>query len=202
MLLLTYVRGHAPGKRHQSAHTLWAYKMQPTPVRKCADDLVAVVAAATRLHARCIAAAYGPSTAITFIPSSRFPDRRHPVANLARHVHIVAGAERFALGLGRGIDVPGRTVRSDRFVVPDQFMDRVQGRHIMVVDDTWTSGAKVQSAAVTLHEAGAARVTALVVGRWCDYTRSEHKTMLDSHTEAYDALVCPVSGEACTEAAV
>lgn len=88
-------------------------------------------------------------------------------------------------------------MRADRFTVPEHQRERVRKRHVLVVDDTWTSGAKVQSAAVALKDAGAAQVTALVVGRWCNYTWPEHRAMLDSLTEPYDALVCPVTGADC-----
>ncbi|GLZ37654.1 hypothetical protein [Actinokineospora sp. NBRC 105648] len=200
VVLLAYVKGYAPGGPHQSAHTVRAYKQEPWPVRKCATDLASMVSVATRLHGNCIADAHGPCSAITFVPSVRHPGTDHPVVTLARQVSGL-GVDRAAhvvLGLGPGSD-PGydRTVRADRFELSGQNRSRVRGRHVMVVDDTWTSGAKVQSAAVALRDAGAEHVTALVVGRWCDYRAPDHKAMLDSLDTPYDALVCPVSGGTC-----
>lgn len=58
---------------------------------------------------------------------------------------------------------------ASRALDPDRFgviaPDRVVGRHVLLVEDTWVSGASVQSAAVALHRAGARRVTALCVAR-------------------------------------
>lgn len=56
-----------------------------------------------------------------------------------------------------------RVLDPDRFgvIAPDQ----VVGRHVLLVEDTWVSGASVQSAAVALHRAGARRVTALCAAR-------------------------------------
>lgn len=42
----------------------------------------------------------------------------------------------------------------------------VAGKRILVVDDVYTSGAHLQSAAAVLHDAGAASVVALVIGRY------------------------------------
>ena len=39
------------------------------------------------------------------------------------------------------------------------------GRHVLLVDDTFVTGARVQSAAAALHRGGADVVAALVVGR-------------------------------------
>jgi adenine/guanine phosphoribosyltransferase-like PRPP-binding protein len=39
---------------------------------------------------------------------------------------------------------------------------------VLLVDDTWTTGARAQSAAIALHDAGAARVAVVVLGRHFD----------------------------------
>jgi hypothetical protein len=75
--------------------------------------------------------------------------------------------------------------------------NELKGQHVLLVEDTWLSGGKVQSAAVALKDAGAAHVTALCVARWCHYPWPDHRSMLDSLTEYYDALVCPVDGSQC-----
>ncbi|WP_146134810.1 ComF family protein [Actinopolyspora mortivallis] len=104
---------------------------------------------------------------------------------------------RLLVEIGPGFDDSDRVVRADRFVVPDEYRERVRGKHVLVVDDTWTSGAKMQSAAVALSDAGAAQVTALCVARWCRYDWPDHRELLDSCTEPYDAFDCPVLGEDC-----
>ena len=39
---------------------------------------------------------------------------------------------------------------------------------VLLVDDTWTTGGRAQSAAIALHDAGAARVAVVVLGRHFD----------------------------------
>ena len=39
---------------------------------------------------------------------------------------------------------------------------------MLLVDDTWTTGANAQSAAARLRLAGAERVAVIVLGRWFD----------------------------------
>lgn len=196
VLILTYVRGRQPRMPHQSAHTVRAYK-RAQPVERCAEDMALMVRAASDLHSDCIEAQCGgPWSSVTFVPSRTHPDGAHPVAELARQIRRNNGAKnRFLLGIGTGFDAE-RTVRADRFTVPPEYVDRVAGKHVLLIEDTWVSGAKVQSAAVSLHDAGAARVTALCVARWCRDDWPAHKELLDSCTVPYDALTCPVTGVA------
>ncbi len=43
---------------------------------------------------------------------------------------------------------------------------RLRGRNVLVIDDTWTTGAHAQSASAALKVAGAAAVAVLAIGRW------------------------------------
>jgi orotate phosphoribosyltransferase len=45
---------------------------------------------------------------------------------------------------------------------------RVSGEDVLLVDDTWVSGASAQSAAAALKLAGARRVAIIVLGRHID----------------------------------
>jgi predicted amidophosphoribosyltransferase len=45
---------------------------------------------------------------------------------------------------------------------------RVSGADVLLVDDSWVSGASAQSAAAALKLAGAARVAIVVIGRHVD----------------------------------
>ncbi|NYH80886.1 hypothetical protein FHR84_004258 [Actinopolyspora biskrensis] len=200
VLLLTYVRGQQPRTQHQSAHTVRAYKWPWSPVERCLNDLRLMVLAATRIHARCVAESAGRIwDSVTFVPSRNRPGAEHPVAELARHVAFRNRSEnRLVLEIGPGFDASERVVRTDQFVVPDGYRERVMGKHVLLVDDTWTSGAKMQSAAVALSDAGAEQVTALCVARWCRHDWPDHRELLDSCAEPYDAFGCPVLGEGCS----
>jgi len=70
---------------------------------------------------------------------------------------------------------------------------------VLVVEDTWVSGATAQSAAITLKDAGATAVTVLAVARWLRNDWPDHRMVIDGLTEPYDALVCPVTGAACPQ---
>jgi len=196
-VILTYARGYAPFV-HQSVHTVKGYKRNP-PATKSVDDLKLMVLGATVLHGSCLAVTAGePWGAITFVPSENFPEGTHPLAQLAR---AAVGANtpdnRLTLALGPGIGLGGRSVRADRFSVPPEYCDRVRGRHVLLVEDTWTTGSKAQSAAIALKAAGARYVTVLCLARWCRHDWSDHRALLDSCTDPYDAFACPVTGGAC-----
>ncbi len=200
--ILAYARGYAPGL-HQSAHHVREYKAIP-PAEKCAEDLAMMILAATYIHWRCIAGQGSGAIwdSVTFVPSKSRPGPEHPVAELARNVALCNGSKnRFRLHLGVGYDAPKRTIVRDRFSVPESALGRVVGKRILLVDDTWTTGGTVQSAAVALHDAGAGHVTALCVARWCRHDWSDHRQLLDSCTAPYDAFVCPVQNPSCAVAA-
>lgn len=53
---------------------------------------------------------------------------------------------------------------SDRFMLAAD--SEVRGRHVLLVEDTWTTGGNAQSAALTLRHGGAASVTIVALARW------------------------------------
>ena len=55
-----------------------------------------------------------------------------------------------------------REVNSDLFTV----IGNVQAQHILLIDDTWTTGAHMLSAVGALRTAGAAHITAIALARW------------------------------------
>jgi hypothetical protein len=121
------------------------------------------------------------------------------VAELARAVHgVYDHAAKVALIVGPGLgETPSRAPRPDRFVIPATYRPFITGRHVLVVDDTWVSGAKSQSAALALKDAGAARVTVLCVTRWLRHDWPDHRQLIDTLDEPYDAMCCPVTGDRC-----
>lgn len=198
VVTLTYAQDRHPKGRHQSVYTAYAYKYVP-PAETCEQDMRLLVRAATVIHGRCIAAV-GWWDSVTFVPSTK--------RELAPHLQAAAGLAKMVrwnnaadhrLVLERGPSAQGlaRTIFPDRFVVPERYTDRVQGKHVLVVDDTWTSGAKMQSAAMALKDAGARRVTALCVTRWTRWDWSDHEAVLRTLDTPYDPLRCPVHGGIC-----
>lgn len=88
-------------------------------------------------------------------------DPEHPLARVLGAVPELAGRLRPVLfpGLRR---VERLKASSDAFVAAEQL---VADRRVLLVDDTYTTGAHVHSAAVAVESAHAARVSLLVVGR-------------------------------------
>ena len=144
-------------------------------------------------HERCIAAAAGsPISLRVVIPSLTSRPGVHPFAQIARAAGV----------LGETTLMPTPTALCDRVVRADKFTltpgTRVDGRHVLVLDDMWTTGSNAQSAAVALRRAGAAAVSVMVVGRWLkpDHPRTAH--FIDTRLQRdYDPDLCPVTGGQC-----
>ncbi len=98
---------------------------------------------------------------------------------------------------------PGAT--NDRVVSASQFevvgAPNLNGQHILVLDDTWTTGSRAQSAALRLHEAGANYVSVMVMGRWVSPDFGNNATFISKRIERkdnpYNPRICPVTGADC-----
>lgn len=198
VLPLAYVRGWMQ-PRHQSEHHVWQYKHRTFPDPRCMQDLQLMVSAAAVLHGPCIARAMGRWwETVTFVPSATRRGTDHPVVELARRAaDQTPGAARILLAPGPSIGGDRHTLMADRFVVPSESESLVVSRHILVVDDTWVSGAKAQSAALALRAAGAWGVTVLCVARWLSWNWSEQQQLIRSLNAPYDATRCPISSGTC-----
>ncbi len=162
-----------------------------------------MAATATYLHGGCIEAVVGAWQAVTFVPSTRFPGSVQPIAAIARQVHGVhPSTAKVGLDIGPGLEATDRVPRADRFVVPAEYVSAIAGRHVLVVEDTWVSGGKAQSASIALKAAGAACVTVLVLARWLNYTWQDHRQLIEILTDPYDATRCPVTGGECPSSVV
>ncbi|MFC3453531.1 hypothetical protein [Amycolatopsis speibonae] len=137
--------------------------------------------------------------AITFIPSANCPGPEHPSAGLARQIaDLNPAARRIRLKIGPAFaSEPFRSPRIGRFVVAQEFQPAIHGRHVLVVDDTWVSGDKAQSAALALKASGATKVTILCVARLLKYDWDDHRLLIEDLNDPYDALRCPVTGDSC-----
>ncbi len=84
----------------------------------------------------------------------------HPLHHIVRQVWGPRYPEaRVSLTVGAGVQ--GREYNPLRFTADPI----ASGSHVILIDDSWTTGANVQSAATTLKRAGAAEVSALILGR-------------------------------------
>jgi len=125
--------------------------------RRLRPRVAALLARFLQHHGRCVGAWDG----ITIVPSSVGRVGRHPLAETIEMVPELAATRTELLAVGRR--PAGHLVASDEgFTVTTQ----VRGRRVLLVDDTFTSGAEVQSAASALQAAGATIPAAVVIGRY------------------------------------
>ena len=147
-------------------HTaLRGYKDSLAPVsQRFTLELAAVLWRFLDRHEGCLAARVGVSEfeVVATVPStSPERDETHP---LHRIVGTIVGHTRDRYGQllrPSGKDIDPREFDPRRYVATQ----RLAGESILLIDDTWTTGANVESAAAVLREAGAGRIGAVVIGR-------------------------------------
>jgi hypothetical protein len=149
----------------QLHHALASYKrLTGDAATRLGVQLAAVLWRYLYVHERCIARAAGTEgfAMVTTVPSGETArDETHP---LRRIVGELVGATRHRHEqLVRRSDaaVAPRTFDAGKYVATR----RLAGEAVLLIDDTWTTGASAQSAAATLKAAGAGRVAAVVIGR-------------------------------------
>jgi predicted amidophosphoribosyltransferase len=134
-------------------------------VQQVREQLSTVVAATiarfTRRHWRCIIRMVGGEPSIvTTVPSTGGRMPPHPLVEAVQRSALLNPLHHDLLHLG---DVPLRRLRaSDRGFVSKYSL---RGHRVLLVEDTFTSGTRTQSAASALRLAGADAVGVLVVGR-------------------------------------
>jgi hypothetical protein len=128
-------------------------------------ELAAVLWRHLAAHERCLAhaAGVGGFDLVTTVPSSD-PDRddAHPLHRLVGSV--VRPTRDRHLRLLRRTRTEARSHEFSRARY-ETAGPQLGGRSVLLVDDTWTTGANVQSAAAALKLAGAGQVAAVVIGR-------------------------------------
>jgi phosphoribosylpyrophosphate synthetase len=121
-------------------------------------------------HGACIAQAAGSRwDSVAVVPSSaRIPAARRPPPLLAGHpleevlgsVPPLSGLVQVEIGRGPG-SADHLAPEAEAFSVGGE----ARGRRVLLVDDTWVTGARMQSAAAALVEGGAQVVAMVVAGR-------------------------------------
>ncbi|MFD5826834.1 ComF family protein [Lentzea sp. NPDC060358] len=124
--------------------------------RRFTNELASVLATFLAKHQDCL----GGFDLVTVVPSSQ--GRTSPLVDVLER-RISRTSARFA----RALTTESQNTREMRPDSYDVVID-VREKSVLLVDDTWTSGASLQSAAVALKRAGSARVVGLVIGRYVD----------------------------------
>lgn len=131
-----------------------------------ATQVAAILARFTALHLRCVAAVLGGDPAVvTSVPSTRPQPRpgRHSLETAIMRVGRLAPLYRPLLAPGP-VYVDHNLADDEAFALPR----RLSGERVLLLDDTFTTGARLQSAASALRLNGASAVAAVVIGRVID----------------------------------
>ena len=105
-------------------------------------------------------------TAWATIPSttgSPRAGREHPLRHIVRKVLPSVPEVKM-----RAVGAKNRALSPELFQLDGVYSNETM-RHVLLIDDTWTTGGNVQSAAVMLKRAGARRVTVFCVARVVNY---------------------------------
>lgn len=146
------------------------------------------------LHQRCIERRIGqPVTSRVTVPSLQGRAGAHPFTAIAHEIRAVDDS----LAL-----VPSAAATNNRIVSSAQFdivpQRNMKGEHVLVLDDTWTTGSRTQSAALALHDAGADHVSVMVLGRWLSQTYGNNAEFIRAQLRKdYNPRICPVTGGDC-----
>jgi predicted amidophosphoribosyltransferase len=173
----------------QLHHALAAYKRLSGEVaRRLCLQLGAVLWRYLAMHERCLAAAASAKFALVTTVPSGDPAREesHPLAWIVGEVVEPTRARYEPL-----------LRRSDAAVVlrafdPAKFrpLRSLDGESVLLVDDTWTTGASAQSAAAALKTAGAGTVAVVVIGRHVNRDWRENDRRLKALPTPFDWSVC------------
>lgn len=143
--------------RLQSGVTMYRYK-DPGP--NAAGRAVMLLGVhAVKKHLGCATDPwYGPVSAWAMVPSLK-----------GRHDHALRLLAPFLAPLPEASLRPAPSPVDPRHLHPENFIadpGSARGRHVLLLEDTWVSGAHVESAAAALKRAGAVCVSTLVLARW------------------------------------
>lgn len=174
----------------QLHHALAQYKRSRTPAaRRLTIELAAVLWRHLSQHERCVARATAVERfeLVTTVPSGdRQRDEHHPLRTI---VGEFAGPtkDRYQRLLVRsGVALPPRQFSHDKF----EATRKLHGEAVLLVDDTWTTGASAQSAAAALKNAGAGAVAAVVIGRHLNRDWHENDRRLRGISQPFDWNRC------------
>jgi hypothetical protein len=175
----------------QLHHALAAYKRLSGAVAdRLRLQLAAVIWRHLALHESCIARAAGIDGSfelITTVPSGEAErDQSHPLRWIVGEV-VVPTRDRYERLTRRSpVAVAPRTFNPGKFTA----LRSLKAESVLLIDDTWTTGANAQSAAAALKSAGAGVVAILVVGRHVNREWRDNERRLKALRSPFDWTIC------------
>lgn len=191
--------GHSP----QSRILLYDYKRPYNvgadfhPFRNREEQtLFALLVVGAVIHRPCLEFGHATISALATVPSTK-AGTSAPLVTLTEILAQLMGVPSIAVGY------TGPAGDAARRFAPEHYHPRIDGSHalghVLLVDDTWVSGARAESTASALKRDGTGRVTTLTVGRWLKRGQPPSNYFFD-HADSlppYNPAVCPVTAGSC-----
>ena len=181
--------------REQLHHALASYKRLDGEVaRRLGASLAAILWRFLAEHERCLAKTAGTNRfeTVTTVPSgdpSR--DERHPLRSIVGEL-VGPTRDRHERLLRRSdAEVSPRAFSPEKFVVTRA----LEGRSVLLIDDTWTTGASAQSAGAALKAAGAGPTACVVIGRHLNREWHENDRRIRGIARPFDWGKCALCAE-------
>ncbi len=176
--------------REQLHHALASYKrLTGEPARRLRAELAAVLWRYLVSHERCVARAAGVQAfeLVSTVPSGeRCREDHHPLKSIVGEL-IGPTRQRHRRLLERStVEVAPREFRPEKF----RALLELHGETVLLLDDTWTTGASAQSAAAALRMAGAGPIAAVAIGRHLNREWHENDRRLRGLTRPFDWSRC------------
>jgi predicted amidophosphoribosyltransferase len=175
MVPISYSVGH-----EYLHHILADYKRtRGLPADLAAGQVAAMLSMFLARHEACVARAAGVPAfgLVTTVPSSdSHRDEHHPLRRLVGEQVPQTGGRHERLLRRTSVPLEPRAFDARRY----RAVRPLEGESVLLIDDTWTTGASMQSAAAALKAAGAATVAAIVVGRHVNREWGENDRRLDA----------------------
>ncbi len=178
----------------QLHHALAGYKRAPPPVaRRMQVELAAVLWRYVATHEQCLARATGIRAErfelVTTVPSSdRERGDAHPLTGIVGELSAPTRPRHRRLLCRSTKPVEPRVFDAEKF----EPIVALHGEPVLLIDDTWTTGASTHSAAAALKSAGAGAVAALVIGRHVNREWGRNDRHLRAIPTPYDWDLCPL----------
>jgi hypothetical protein len=181
--------------REQLHHALASYKRLDGEVaRRLRAVLAAILWRFLAEHERCVAKAAGTNgfDLVTTVPSGdRDRDERHPLRWIVGELVGPTRARHERLLRRTKTELPPRIFDERKF----EAIHRLNNRAVLLIDDTWTTGASAQSAATALKAAGAGPIGAVVIGRHLNREWRQNDRRLGGLERPFDWSRCALCSE-------
>jgi len=174
----------------QLHHALVAYKrLNGEVARRLQLGLAAVLWRFLERHEACVAARARVAgfDLVTAVPSST-PERAdtHPLRGIVAELCGPTRERHVGLLARSASQAPLHEFDAEKFTG----LARLNGESVLLIDDTWTTGANAQSAAAALKRAGAGAVAVVVIGRHLKRDWSHNDARLRAVARPFDWDTC------------